>query len=164
VTAPDPSEPVLRPPVPALELFARATVAVSPPYDVGRVLLGERRVVPIEGGRIEGDRLNGEILPGGADWQIVCADGTALLEARYLIRTHDGAIITVRNAGVRHGPAEVLEALGRGEAADPSTYYFRATPSFEASDERYAWLNRIVAVASGARDERAVRLAFYRVT
>jgi hypothetical protein len=155
---------VAQPPVPSLELFARATVAVAPAYQVGTVLLGERRVVPIDGGRIEGERLTGEILAGGADWQIVCADGTMLLEARYLIRTEDGVIITVRNAGVRHGPADVLEALGRGDAVDPSTYYFRATPSFEASDERYAWLNRIVAVVSGARDERAVRLAYYRVT
>jgi hypothetical protein len=120
--------------------------------------------VPITGGRLEGERLSGDIVPGGADWQIVCADGTALLEARYTVRADDGALIYVRNTGVRHGPPEVIDRLARGEPVDPSTYYFRTTPVFEAGDERYGWLNRLVAVGSGLRTPDRVVVDFYSVT
>jgi hypothetical protein len=115
-------------------------------------------------GEVTGKRLRGEILPGGADWQVVCADGTALLEARYTVRTDDGALVYVRNLGIRHGPREVLERMQRGEAVDPAEYYFRSTPRFEAGDERYAWLNRIVAVGSGVRLASEVLLDVYAVS
>lgn len=154
----------LKPVTPRLELLAHLTVTVAPILIVGKVLMGERRIIPITGGRVEGQRLRGEIIPGGADWQIVAADGTALLEARYTIRTEDGALIYVRNIGVRHGPPEVLAAIARGEEVDPSKYYFRAVPTFETGDARYDWLNRLIAVCSGVRTKTAVLLDFYSVT
>jgi hypothetical protein len=157
-------EVLLVPPTPELELFARARVEVEPPHLIGRAPLGERRVVPIAGGRVEGPRLDGEILRGGSDWQIVTQDGLALLEASYVIRTSDGASIAVRNRGVRHGAPDVLARIAAGENVDPTEYYFRATPTFETGDPRYDWLNRVVAVASGARTRDAVLLAFYAVT
>jgi hypothetical protein len=154
----------LVPVVPRLEPLMDLTVNLAPPWLVGTVTTGERRIVPIAGGRFEGARLRGEILPGGADWQIVATDGTAMLEARYTLKTEDGALIYVRNVGVRHGPAEVLAAIARGEEVDPSKYYFRASPVFETGAERYAWLNRLVAVCSGVRTRDAVLLNFYAVT
>ena len=153
----------LKPVTPSLELIAHASVKLSAPQLLGPVLLGERRVIPIVGGRVEGARLRGEILPGGADWQIVCADGTALLDARYTVRADDGALIYVRNTGVRHGPPEVLARIAKGEEVDPALYYFRTTPVFEAGDKRYAWLNKLVAVCSGVRTREAVLLDFYAV-
>jgi hypothetical protein len=132
---------------------------------LGRTLLGERRIVPIAGGEVEGPRLHGRILSGGSDWQLVGPDGTALLEARYTVETYDGALVYVRNLGIRHGPPEVLERIQRGgEAVDPAEYYFRSTPRFESGDERYAWLNRIVAVGSGARLANEVLLDVYVVS
>ncbi len=154
----------LKPVTPRLELLAHLSITLAPPLSIGKVLTGERRIIPITGGRVEGARLRGEIIPGGADWQLVSADGTALLEARYTIRTDDGALIYVRNTGVRHGPPEVLAAIARGDEVDPSKYYFRATPVFETGDQRYAWLNRLVAVCSGVRTRTAVLLDFYAVT
>lgn len=153
----------LRPPTPRLELFCHLAVKVGAPQLIGAVLTGERRIIPIIGGRVEGARLRGEILPGGADWQIVTADGAALLEARYTLRATDGALVYVRNVGVRHGPPEVLAAIARGEQVDPAKYYFRATPTFETGDQRYAWLNRIVCVCSGVRAREEVLLDFYEV-
>ncbi len=153
----------LKPVTPRLELFAHLTVNVATPLSVGKGLLGERRIIPITGGRVEGAKLRGEIIPGGADWQIVAADGTALLEARYTIRTEDNALIYVRNIGVRHGPPEVLAAIARGEQVEPSKYYFRATPTFETGDKHYDWLNRTLAVCSGVRTREAVLLDFYAV-
>jgi Protein of unknown function (DUF3237) len=153
----------LKPITPRLELFGHASVKIAPPLVIGPVLMGERRIIPITGGRFEGARLRGEIIPGGADWQIVVADGTALLEARYTMRTDDGALVYVRNVGVRHGPPEVLAAIARGEQVDPAKYYFRATPAFETGEKRYGWLNRLVAVCSGVRTREAVLLDFYAV-
>lgn len=153
----------LKPPAPRLEMLCHLAVKVAAPQLIGAVLTGERRIIPIIGGRFEGPQMRGEILPGGADWQIVAADGTALLEARYTLRTDDGALIYVRNTGVRHGPPEVLAAIARGEQVDPAKYYFRAAPTFETGERKYAWLNRLLAVCSGVRTKEEVLLDFYEV-
>ncbi|MFN7928046.1 MAG: DUF3237 domain-containing protein [Blastocatellia bacterium] len=153
----------LKPPTPKLELLCHLAVKIAAPQLIGPVLTGERRVIPITGGRFEGQRMRGEIFPGGADWQIVAADGTALLEARYTLRTDDGALIYVRNIGVRHGPPEVLAAIARGEEVDPTKYYFRAAPTFETGHPKYAWLNRLLAVCSGVRTKEEVLLDVYEV-
>jgi len=153
----------VEPATPTLEFLARVRADVEAPQLLGQTLVGERRIVPIAGGEIAGPQLRGRILPGGADWQVVYADGTAQLEARYTVRTDDGALVYVRNLGIRHGPPEVLERIQRGEAVDPAEYYFRSTPRFEAGDARYAWLNRIVAVGSGARLANEVHLDIFVV-
>src|SRR5207248_1291200 len=73
----------------------------------GRTPAGDRRVIDILGGRVNGPKLSGRILPG-ADWQIVRPDGTADLTARYGIETDAGARVLVRSDGLRHGPPDVL--------------------------------------------------------
>jgi hypothetical protein len=119
-------------------------------------------VIDILGGRVEGPRLKGRILPG-ADWQLVRPDGIADLTARYGIETDDGGRILVRSDGLRHGPPDVIAALGRGEPVDPSRYYFRTVMRFETVEPALAWLNRILALATGAREKFAVRLAVYEI-
>jgi hypothetical protein len=151
------------PVAPRLERLCRATVEIAAPLVVGDTPLGLRRVIPVTGGRVEGPRLAGEILPGGADWQIVRSDGAAVLEARYTVRTADGALVYVRNIGLRCGPPEVLARLGRGEPVDPAAYYFRTTPRFETGAAAYAWLNDVIAVGSAVRRAEAVVLDFYVV-
>ena len=153
----------LKPPILRLEPLCHVAVKIGAPQMIGAVLTGERRIIPITGGRFEGAKMRGEILSGGADWQIVAADGTAILEARYTLRTDDGALIYVRNNGFRHGPPEVLAAIARGEQVDPGKYYFRASPTFETGDKKYAWLNRIISVCSGVRTKEEVLLDFYEV-
>lgn len=130
---------------------------------VGRTPYGERRFVAITGGRVQGRKLNGRILPGGADWQIVRADGAADIQARYLIEAENGARVAVESEGLRHGPPEVLAALMRGEYVDPSRYYFRTVMRFETADPALDWLNRILALARGERRDRLVRLDVYEV-
>ena len=136
----------------------KAEITLAPPQELGR-----RRIIPITGGRFHGERLSGRVLPGGADWQVVRPDGVADLDARYTIETHDAALIYVRNKGYRHGPDEVIRRLKDGEAVDPKLYYMRTTPWFETGDARYAWLNRIVCVATGARRAAAVELEVFEV-
>jgi hypothetical protein len=128
----------------------------------GQTPYGERRVIDILGGRVEGPRLNGKILPG-ADWQIVRPDGVADLKARYGIETDDGARVLVHSDGLRHGPPDVIAALARGETVEPSRYYFRTVMRFESAAPALAWLNRILALGIGARERRAVHLDVYEV-
>ena len=146
-----------------LEALLKAEITLAPAQELGEAPLGRRRIIPITGGRFRGERLSGKVLPGGADWQIVCADGLSQLEARYTLETDDGALVYVRNVGLRHGPADVLAKLAAGEPVDPSRYYMRTTPSFETGAERYRWLNRIVCVATGVRRKDAVELDVYEV-
>jgi hypothetical protein len=152
----------LQPPVPGLRLFSRATVQVAAPQLFGRTPLGERRVVQILGGRLEG-KLAGEVLPGGADWQIITGNGVAQLEARYTIRTPEGALILVQNRGLRHATPAILEQLYAGQLVDPANYYFRGAATFETGENSHAWLNKIIAVCSGARTPAEVLLDFYEV-
>ena len=98
-----------------------------------------------------------------ADLVEVRLDGVADLDARYTLETADGALIYVRNRGYRHGPADVLKKLSSGEAVDPSLYYMRTTPRFETGDARYAWLNRMVCVASGERRKNSVSLEVFEI-
>jgi hypothetical protein len=130
---------------------------------LGRTPYGELRVIGILGGSVRGPKLNGRILPGGADWQIIRTDGAADIKARYIIETDDGARIMVTSEGLRHGPPEVMERLARGDNVDPAHYYFRTAMRFETSDPKVDWLNRILALARGQREARAVRLEVYEV-
>ena len=136
---------------------------MAPAQELGEAPHGRRRIIPITGGRVSGERLAGRVLPGGADWQVVRSDGVAELDARYTIETTDGALVYVANRGVRHGPAEVIRRLAAGEPVDPALYYMRTTPWFETGDARYAWLNRIVCVATGARRAASVELEVFEI-
>jgi hypothetical protein len=133
-------------------LLMMLLVEVSTPQNIGAVPRGTRRTAPLSGGRFEGPRLRGTVLPGGsADWQLLRADGVLELDLRATLQTDDGALIWMRSFGFRHGPPEVIAAIGRGEPVDPARYYFRITPRFETAHPTYAFLNRVVAVATGDR-------------
>jgi hypothetical protein len=121
------------------------------PQVLGRTPMGERRIVAVSGGEFEGARLSGTVEPGGSDWIIVRPDGSLKLDVRLSLKTDDGALIGMTYTGYRYGPPEVIERLNRGEAVDPSHYYFRTIPLFETAAPKYAWLNNIVAVATGHR-------------
>jgi hypothetical protein len=146
-----------------LRSLLSAHITLGTPQELGETPQGRRRIIPITGGKFAGARLSGRVLAGGADWQVVRRDGVAELDARYTLQTSDGALIYVSNNGYRHGPEEVIRKLAAGETVDPGAYYMRTTPRFETADERYAWLNRMVFVASGARHASAVELEIFQV-
>ena len=127
-------------------------VTVQPPQNIGAVPHGTRRTAPISGGHFEGPRLRGTVLSNGsADWLLLRGDGVLELDLRVTLRTDDGALISMKSFGLRHGPPEVIAAIGRGEVVDPETYYFRTTPRFDTAHPKYAFLNHLVAVATGDR-------------
>ena len=126
-------------------------IGVAPPTIIGMTPGYDRRIGEITGGTFEGERLNGTFITGGSDWQSLRADGAISINVRLPMRTDDGALIAMRYRGIRYGPKEVMERLAKGETVNPSEYYFRVTPWFETSSEKYDWLNRVVAVAIGHR-------------
>jgi len=132
-------------------------ITAAPPQKLGTVPHGTRTVVPVTGGDFEGPRLRGKILPGGGDWLLLRSDDVLELDLRITLETDDQALVYMTFQGLRHGPPDAIAALGRGEVVDPARYYFRTLPRFETSTEKYAFLNRIVAVGVGeARPDGAV--------
>ncbi len=138
-------------------------VELDPIREMGHGPAGQRRIIPIVGGKVEGE-LSGSILNVGADWQTVYADGTAWLDTRYAFETDDGAVIEIVNRGYRHGPPEVMARLAGGEVVDPDDYYMRTAAILETGDPRYAWVNRTVFVGTGARRTNAVEMALFAVS
>lgn len=150
-------------PVPRLEPVFEVEVELGQIEDHGDTRRGHRRVVPIVGGSVRGT-IKGEILAGGADWQIVRPDGAVDLDARYTAKTPDGAHILIHATGVRSGPPGVLEALLRGEPVDPADYYFRTVVALEASSPELSHLQDSIFVAAAVREANRVTYTAYRVT
>src|SRR5207248_5230099 len=112
-------------------LLMTLNVVVEHPQKIGDVPHGTRATVPISGGRFEGPRLRGRVVPGGGDWTLLRTDGVLELDLRLTLETDDGALIHMTSFGLRHGPAQVIASLGRRERFDPATPYFRRTPRLE---------------------------------
>jgi len=136
---------------------------VAAPLLVGPGAAGERRIVPILGGRVSGPRLQGEILPGGADYQLIRPDGVAEIEARYTLRLMDGALVYVVNRGLRHAAPEDMARLLRGEPVPPERVYFRTAPVFETAAPAHAWLQRSLFLGLGERRPDSVRVRIFAV-
>jgi Protein of unknown function (DUF3237) len=148
---------------PKLEFVCELKIKLKAPFIVGDTPHGLRRIIPIIGGTFEGPKMKGEILDGGADWQIVRKDGVAELEAHYQIKTDDGVIIYIKNVGLRVATPEVAARIGRGEAVPPSEYYFRAVPKFEAPAGKYDWMNNAIFVCKGIRNPDNVVIQVWKL-
>jgi hypothetical protein len=123
---------------------------VPPLLVIGQTPNGFRRIGLVQGGSFEGERLSGEVVSGN-DWQAVRTDSCIKLDVRLVLRTNDGALIVMTYQCLRSGPPSVIEKLDKGEAVDPTSYYFRMNPMFETSAPQYDWMNRIIAVGIGER-------------
>src|SRR5215470_3559532 len=115
----------------ASRLLMTLQVVVPPPQKLGAVPHGTRVIAPITGGTFEGPRLRGKVLPGGGDWLLTRTDSVLELDLRITLETDDGALVYMTSFGLRHGSPEVLAAIARGDAVDPSSYYFRTAIRFE---------------------------------
>ena len=146
---------------PALVHVTDLQAEVTQPIDIGMTPHGLRRIIPISGGKVTGPRLNGRMLPGGADFQVWRSDGCTEIHARYVIETDAGALIYVENTGIRHGPPEAMERLARGEPVDPALIYFRTVAKLETSAPELAWLTRRIFLCSGARFPDRVLIRYF---
>lgn len=147
---------------PRLTPFCVLHVELGPLREMGPGRAGQRRIIPILGGTVSG-RLTGTILNLGADWQTIFTDGAADIDTRYAMETADGALIEIVNKGVRHGPPDIMARLAKGETVDPGSYYFRTTARLESGDPRYAWVNHLILVGSGARGASGVDMHLFAV-
>ena len=148
---------------PRLDFVGTVEAEVAAPVVVGAGAAGERRIVPILGGRVSGPRLEGDVLPGGADFQLIRPDGVAEIEARYTLRLSDGALVYVVNRGLRHAAPEDMARLLRGEPVPPERVYFRTAPAFETASPAHAWLQRGLFVGFGERRPASVLVRVYAV-
>jgi hypothetical protein len=151
-------------PAPRLTQVYRLEATVAAPLDLGDVAQGHRRIVALTGGTFTGPEISGTLISGSsADWQIVLPDGTALGDIRYTLQTDAGALLYVRSRGVRHGSAEVLARLGRGEDVDASEYTFRTSTEIETAAPDLDWLNKGIFIGVGARQAAGVVYETYLV-
>ena len=150
-------------PAPKLTFAFELRATVGAPLEIGQVAQGRRRIIPITGGTFEGPGFRGKVMNGGADWQIVRADGFTELDTRYTIETDKGEIVYVQNAGMRHAAPDVMKRLLAGEVVDPSLVYFRTVPKFETASADLQWLTRAVFIGLGERYPNDVRIRFYRL-
>jgi Protein of unknown function (DUF3237) len=139
------------------------TARIGAPISAGETGIGVRRIIPVIGGEVRGEGINGRVLSGGADFQIIRPNELIDLEAKYAFETNDGAVVYVENKGIRFGPIELLEKLKRGEPVDPSLIYFRTVPRFETGAEKYRWLMESLFVASAARHPDRVVVDVHQV-
>lgn len=146
---------------PAAEFVTRLAVLVGAPVEIGAAPGGLRRIVPILSGAAEGPGLAGEVLAGGADFQLIRPDGVAEIEARYTLRTAGGALVYVVNRGLRHAAPEDMARLLRGEPVPAGRVYFRTAPVFETAEPALAWLHRRLFLAVGERQPDRVLLDVY---
>ena len=154
----------MRLPEPRLTRVYRLDATLGTPLELGDGAQGRRRIVPLTGGSFDGPELSGTLVAGAsADWQTVLPDGTALGDIRYTLQTQAGELLYVQSRSVRHGPAEVLARLGRGEDVDPSEYTFRAATHIAAAAPALEWLNKGVFVTVGGRAPAGVVYETYLV-
>ncbi|MSP67072.1 MAG: DUF3237 domain-containing protein [Alphaproteobacteria bacterium] len=139
------------------------TVAATALMDFGQTPIGHRRVGAVEGGRFQGPKLKGTVMPGGSDWLITRPDGVTRLDVRLALKTDDDAYISMTYFGLRHGPAEELAKMMRGEPIDSSRLYFRTAPFFETGAPKYAWLNSVIAIGIGDRKPAGPHYDVYQV-
>lgn len=124
----------------------RLDVDLAPALEVQETPQGYRRVIPITGGTFHGDSIEGTILPGGADWNLVRHDGVVHLWARYTLKTSDGILISIINEGFQRGPADTMARILAGQPIDTDQWYSRTTPRFEVAGDKYRWLNEAIFV------------------
>jgi hypothetical protein len=150
-------------PTPQLKWFADLAVQVGRPQEIGRTARGVRRVIPILGGEAVGDGWRADVLPGGADFQLLVGDSLAELDARYVLQTDGGDLVYVQNSAVRSAAPDAMARLARGEPVDPAQVYFRCRPTFETASTSLNWITERMFVGTGARYPDKVVMTFFEV-
>jgi hypothetical protein len=153
------SKPVTLKVEPAFDLH----LELGKPTDVGLTgPAGLRRLVPVQGGTLQGKGLKGKIMPG-VDYQVIHSDGLTEIDAHYVVQMESGDLLYITNRGMRHGPPEVLKKLAAGEAIDQNLIYFRTVVSVETAAPALEWMNRTIFVCAGERLPNEAVIHVYRV-
>lgn len=148
---------------PEMEYLTRLEIEVGKPLEVGTTHAGHRRVIPILGGTVRGPKLNGRVLPGGADFQLLRSATVSDLDARYVVETDNGHRVFVLNHAYRTGTAEDIAALANGVEVPAERIYFRCSPIFEVAGEELSWLESTIVIGTGVRRPSAVVIDLWAI-
>jgi hypothetical protein len=122
---------------------------LAPSVEVGPGPFGNRRIREVLGGEVSGERINGRVRGGGADWILIGPEGWGRLDVRLTIETDDGAAIYVQYLGLIEYNEAAAAANAGERSSEYSDHYFRIAPRLETGDERYTWVNRTLFVGEG---------------
>ena len=145
------------------QFLATLRLTVADSYPLQQTPAGRRRIDILAGGTIEGPRLRGIVLPGGSDALLCRGDEAFQQDVRLTLRMHDDDLVHVTYRGIRHGSADAMARIARGETVPPAEYYLRNMPFFETGAPRYDWLNRIVCVGIGRREPGGVSYEIHEI-
>ncbi len=134
-------------------------VTLKEPLNIGSSYAGHRIIFDVESGYFEGDKLRGALKPSGGDWLMLHSDGSYTLDVRVCLETDDGALIYMNYKGRWVIPNHLKRKVLRKdtcETVEKNEYYLRTLIMFETSDERYTWLNDLVAISQGYRTKAGI--------
>ncbi|GEN46588.1 DUF3237 domain-containing protein [Alkalibacillus haloalkaliphilus] len=138
-------------------------LTVEKPHLVGKTPVGNRQVFRVTGGAFKGERLQGNVVPGGDDWITVRDDGTVIQDVRILLETNDKQLIMMSDKGIRTGDRSVIKTLDDGVEVPIDEYYFHTAPIFETASNQYQWLNNRLFVSRGKQMAGKVIYSIYQV-
>lgn len=149
------------------ELVMQINVKLGPLEDMGKGADGHRINYPIIGGSFVGKGMRGSVVPGGADLAVDRNDGVTMIDALYRLKTDDGQIIIIHNAGIWRLNEQGLAKQAKGIALEDmldSDSYCRTVPSFKTQPGKYAWLSDYIFVGSiDYLSDSEVLIGVYRV-
>ena len=119
---------------------------------LGTTQYGDRWITLVTAAEIEGPTIRAKLLPGASDWITSTPDGVIRLDCRMTFETDDGATIAMTYRGMRHGPAELLDRVMKGEEVDPELIYHRVAIFFETEASAYLHLNKLIAIGKAKRE------------
>ena len=132
-----------------LKKIATMTAYVESVTTTGRMDMGVRQLYVVRGGKVSGERINGEVLAGGGDNLLVDPGGLGHVDARVTWKTDDGAVIYMQYFGRVELNDETAAAFQSGKGLPFGKVHFVTQPRFECGHPRYEWLNHTVAIAEG---------------
>ncbi|MFY7761282.1 DUF3237 domain-containing protein [Aquidulcibacter sp.] len=130
---------------------------------IGKTPQGNRLIAPVLGGRFEGPRLTGDVLPGGADWALYRGEDRMLVDVRLTLKTDDGALIYLTYQGALRASAEDMVRFKKGETLSPEAFNLRTVTRFETGAAQYDWLNDMIGIGVGTQEATGVVYQIFEV-
>ncbi len=146
------------------EFLLYADLVLDMPQNVGAGPHGNRQVIRVVSGTVEGPKIKGTTLPMSGDWLLLRPDGVGELDVRSTIKTDDEQLVYMQYRGLMHAKPEIMQEMFQGKPIAPADLYLRVSPFFETSSEKYGWLNRVVAVGTAKVGLPRFELFLYAVT
>lgn len=132
------------------KLVFEANMQLDMVYNVGKTPFGQRQVLVVKGGTIEGEKIKGSVMSGGLDFQLDISNGVTEIEQILVFRTNDGTYIYLRSAGTGVNSSDL-----------------RIVPDIEAPrNGNYNWINNGKYVARRVVDTSAktMKISVYDVS